>query len=233
MVLSIRHGLCKMLGMLPVLYSFRRCPYAIRARMAIQYAGVPVELREIVFRDKPESMLQASPKGTVPTLVLPDQSVLDESEHVMRWALQKNDPDNWLSSKLDEHIRELVDDNDFSFKQHLDHYKYADRYPEHTEQEYRQRGEVFLQKLDNKLQSNTSSHTPYLLGDTISFADVAIFPFIRQFAFVDKSWFDQSPYPNLREWLNRFLECDLFKKVMFKYPVWKSGDDLTVFPEFA
>lgn len=212
--------------MLPILYSFRRCPYAIRARMAIHYAGVAVELREIVFRDKPESMLQASPKGTVPTLLLPDQSVLDESEDVMRWALQHNDQGNWLSAELNQGIRKLVEENDFSFKQHLDHYKYADRYPEYSELEYRLRGEVFLQHLEDQL-----SDRPYLLSNTISFADVAIFPFIRQFAFVDKHWFDQSPYPKLCKWLNRWLESSLFKAVMFKYPVWKQGDEITVFPK--
>ena len=212
--------------MLPVLYSFRRCPYAIRARMAIHYAGVPVELREIVFRDKPEPMLLASPKGTVPTLVLPDKSVLDESEDVMCWALQNNDPDDWLSAELSENIRKLVSENDFSFKPHLDHYKYADRYPEFPLETYRQRGEVFLQKLENQLSSQL-----YLLGDTMGFADVAIFPFIRQFAFVNKAWFDQSPYSKLCKWLNRWLESSLFKAVMLKYPVWKQGDDMTVFPK--
>lgn len=213
-------------AMLPILYSFRRCPYAIRARMAIDYAGVPVELREIVFRDKPEPMLQASPKGTVPTLVLPDDAVLDESDDVMRWALRQSDPDDWLHAAYAESVRQLVDENDFVFKQHLDHYKYADRYPEYPPEEYRRRGEVFLQQLEERL--NTSR---YLLSDQLSFADVAIFPFIRQFAFVDKAWFDQAPYPRLQLWLNRFLKSERFRNVMHKYPVWQAGDTATVFPE--
>ena len=122
--------------MLPVLYSFRRCPYAIRARMAICYAGVPVELREILLKNKPPGMLAASPKGTVPVLVLPDGRVLDESCDVMRWALAIHDPDNWMDPALSREASRLIAENDGSFKTHLDHYKYADRYPEQTPVHY-------------------------------------------------------------------------------------------------
>ncbi len=211
--------------MLPILYSFRRCPYAIRARMAMQYANTPVELREIVFRDKPEQMLAASPKGTVPTMILPNAVVLDESEQVMRWALAQHDPEHWLKTPDEPVIAELINANDGSFKTHLDHYKYADRHPEFSRETYRQRGEVFLVRLEQRLRTS-----PYLLGPDITFADVAIFPFIRQFAYVDKSWFDQAPYPQLQRWLQEFLASDLFTAVMLKYPVWKTGDDVTVFP---
>ncbi len=211
--------------MLPILYSFRRCPYAIRARMAMQYAGTTAELREIVFRNKPAGMLEASPKGTVPTMILNDGSVLDESEDVMRWALAQHDPAQWLKPEEEQAIRELVDENDGSFKTSLDRYKYADRYPEFSRETYRARCEVFLARLEQRLQTSA-----YLLGESISIADIAIFPFIRQFAFVDKAWFDQAPYPHLQRWLEAFLASDLFTAVMLKYPVWQAGDDVTVFP---
>ena len=128
----------------PILYSFRRCPYAIRARMAIRYARIGLELREVVLADKPQSMLEASAKGTVPVLVLPDGSVLDESLDIMSWSLQQNDPDGWLIDNENEMATQLLQQNDGSFKQDLDHYKYADRFPEQTMQTYRERGEEFL-----------------------------------------------------------------------------------------
>jgi glutathione S-transferase len=202
--------------MLPILYSFRRCPYAIRARMALTYAGVPVELREILLRDKPASMLTASSKGTVPVLVLPDGSVLDESYDVMRWALNHHDPDHWCEATLAAETNALIDQNDHSFKAHLDRYKYADRYPEHPMEYYRTQAEGFLQILETRLTT-----TRFLLGEKISIVDVGIFPFIRQFAFVDKDWFDRAPYPNLQRWLANFLESDIFLSVMEKHAVWR------------
>lgn len=202
--------------MLPILYSFRRCPYAIRARMALTYAGVQVELREILLRDKPTAMLTASSKGTVPVLVLPDGSVLDESYDVMRWALSHHDPDHWCEATLAAETNALIEQNDGSFKAHLDHYKYADRYPEHPMEYYRTQAEGFLQILETRLTT-----TQFLLGEKISIADVGIFPFIRQFAFVDKDWFDRAPYPNLQCWLANFLESDIFLSVMEKHAVWR------------
>ncbi len=193
--------------------------------MAIRYAGLSVELREIVFRAKPEAMLQASPKGTVPTLVLPDGSVLDESEEVMRWALQRADPDGWLSAHQAQDIRAVLDDNDHGFKPRLDRYKYADRHPEHSERHYRECGEVFLRTLEKRLTGQR-----YLLSDRVSFADVGVFPFIRQFAAVDKTWFEQASYPRLRAWLQGFLQAQLFTAVMRKYPLWQPGDPPIVFP---
>lgn len=218
--------------MLPILYSFRRCPYAIRARMALKYAGVQVELREILLREKPTSMLAVSVKGTVPVLVLPDGSVFDESYDVMRWALGINDPDYWWDPILASAVDALIEQNDFSFKVHLDHYKYADRYsqdpqnPQHTMEYYRTQAEDFLKVLEARLTTNR-----FLLGEKISVADVSIFPFIRQFAFVDKNWFDQAPYPNLQNWLAYFLTSDLFLSVMTKYPVWQEGAAIQSFPE--
>jgi len=211
--------------MLPILYSFRRCPYAIRARMAINYAGVPVVLREVFLADKPPSMLAASSKGTVPVLVLPDGNVIDESVDIMHWALRQHDPDSWWRDDSDVEAQALVEENDFGFKLHLDHYKYADRFPEHPQQHYRAEAEKFLLKLEQRLQ-----HQEFLTGDEYTFPDVAIFPFVRQFAFVDKPWFDQSAYPGLQRWLKSFLEAQIFLAVMTKLPAWKEGDVPVDFP---
>ncbi|MDX2463855.1 MAG: glutathione S-transferase [Porticoccus sp.] len=201
--------------MLPILYSFRRCPYAIRARMALHYASIQVELREILLRDKPASMLAASTKGTVPVLLLPEGVVLDESYEVMRWALDQNDPDQWWDSSITAEVDALIQQNDGSFKVCLDHYKYADRHPEHAMEYYRSQAEVFLTALEKQLAAGA-----YLFGDNVSIADVAIFPFIRQFAFVDKDWFDQTPYPKLQHWLSEFLASEIFSAVMDKHKVW-------------
>lgn len=211
--------------MMPILYSFRRCPYAIRARMSLCYAQVKVELREVVFRNKPQAMLDASSKGTVPTLVLEDGCVIDESKDIMYWALAQQGADTWLVDSQRAEIDALFEGNDGAFKAHLDHYKYADRYPEFSAGVYRKRGEAFLQNLEQRLQQSA-----YLLGDKMCLADVAIFPFIRQFAMVDKAWFDQSDYKQLQYWLQGFLESELFTTVMSKYPAWQKGDDITVFP---
>lgn len=210
----------------PILYTFRRCPYAIRARLAIKISQTQLELREVVLADKPESMLEVSPKGTVPVLVLQNGTVIDESKDIMHWALKQNDPENWLS-KDDDIIAEtdaLITLNDNEFKRHLDHYKYADRFPEHPMEYYRQRGEAFLQQLEARL-----SQHPFLLGDAVSMTDMAILPFIRQFAFVDKPWFDQAPYPHLQSWLENLLASELFNQVMIKHLQWKEGDDVTLF----
>lgn len=207
--------------MLPILYSFRRCPYAIRARMAIRYAGLNVQLREVVLRNKPTSMLEYSAKGTVPVLVLNGKDVIDESRDVMGWALAQSDPEHWLSDQNTA----LIDENDFVFKKHLDRYKYAVRFPEQPMSFYRSQAEEFLIKLEGFLEENK-----FLCSDQVSFTDVAIFPFIRQFAFVDKDWFDQTSYSKLQNWLVYFLESDLFLQVMKKYPAWQEGDDIVVFP---
>lgn len=205
---------------LPILYSFRRCPFAIRARMALSYAGIQVELREVQLRNKPDAMLTASSKGTVPVLVTPNASVIDESVDIMRWALAQNDPESWLDGDNAQATQDLVMQCDLNFKTHLDHYKYADRHPQHSKDFYRQQAAVFLSKLEQRL-----SQAPYLMGQHIGFADVAIFPFIRQFAFVDKSWFDQAPYPHLQTWLESFLGSVLFLDVMTKYAPWQESKD--------
>lgn len=212
--------------MLPILYSFRRCPYAIRARLTLKYSGIPVELREVILADKPEEMLQASPKGTVPVLILEDGTILEESLDIMNWALNHNDPDNWLvnDDTTVEKIKQLIDINDGPFKQHLDHYKYAVRFPEHSAEYYRDQADGYLGKLNNQLKGSS-----YLFGDQLSFVDIAIFPFIRQFAFVDKKWFDNNDYHELQSWLKSMLEMQLFADVMQKYSQWKPGDETIVF----
>ena len=202
--------------MIPILYSFRRCPYAIRARMALNYAAIPVALREILLRDKPRSMLRASAKGTVPVLILPNGNVIDESVDVMYWALDQSDPDCWSRGALETGTQALLEENDHVFKVQLDRYKYADRHPEHPQSYYRAEAVRFLVRLEQGLKLHR-----YLLDDQITFADVAIFPFVRQFALVDKPWFDQAPYPKLQVWLQSFLDSALFLNVMTKHPVWR------------
>ena len=195
----------------PILYTFRRCPYAMRARLAITVSLQTVEYREILLRDKPRELLEASPKGTVPVLVLPDGRVIDESLDIMHWALQLNDPERWLEGDT-----ELIERNDREFKHWLDRYKYADRFPEHSAGFYRQQGEVFLDALEQRLQCSNGLSTSHL-----TITDYGIAPFIRQFAHVDREWFYSSPYPHLIRWLDRFLQSELFTRIMVKRSSWQ------------
>jgi len=208
-----------------ILYSFRRCPFAIRARLAISYAQQQLMLREVDLKAKPQQMLALSPQGTVPVLQLGNSEVLDESLDIMVWALEANDPDGWLQGNLTEMLS-LIDKNDFEFKGWLDKYKYADRYPSYPACYYRTMAEEFLMILENRLNSSC-----YLLSEKISLADMAIFPFIRQFAAVDKDYFQQSPYPCLKIWLNNFNDSALFKSVMNSYPIWLESTTEITFPE--
>ncbi|WP_095111450.1 glutathione S-transferase [Pseudomonas sp. Irchel 3H7] len=191
------------------LYSFRRCPYAMRARMALRYSGVPVEIIEVSLKAKPAAMLAISPKGTVPVLDA-DGRVIDESLEIMRWALAQNDPQDWLLAG-DSRIAELIEANDQVFKVHLNRYKYAERYPEQPMEIYRAEGALYLQRLEELLEGRE-----YLLGDHPSLADIALLPFVRQFAHVDREWFAQTPYVRLQAWLQRFLESELFTSIMKK-----------------
>jgi glutathione S-transferase len=205
----------------PVLYSYRRCPYAMRARLSIYFSGREVEQREIVFWDKPESMLTASPKGTVPVLVLPDGSVVEESWEIMQWALAEHR----LYSQ-DECVDNWVDACDNRFKRHLDDYKYPElcqeSYPDLTPQQglekARQGGEGFIQKLESQL-----SKTAFLLGPELSIADLATFPFVRQFAHVDQAWWQSADYPAVQAWLEMHMDSDYFAAVMKNRPVWESS----------
>lgn len=206
------------------LYSFRRCPYAMRARLAIAYSGQSVQLREIILKEKPAHMLQLSSKATVPVLQLSNQDVLDESLDIMVWALSQHDPDAWLTADIHSMLA-LIDENDFEFKGWLDKYKYADRFPEYCPTYYREQAEDFLLDLEQRLTISN-----YLFSNNISLADMAIFPFIRQFASVDKQWFEQSPYPNLRNWLSLLIDSPLFQSCMQKYPTWLSNQQAQTFP---
>ncbi|AOY00721.1 glutathione S-transferase [Jeongeupia sp. USM3] len=195
--------------MKPLLYTFRRCPYAMRARLAISASGVDVEQYEVVLRDKPAALLAASPKGTVPVLCLPDGRVIEQSLDIMLWALAINDPLHWLAGRAD--ALALIADNDGGFKQDLDRYKYAERFPEHPASHYRQRGERFLARLEALLTQRA-----HLGGAQAGLADAALLPFVRQFAHVDRAWFYASPYPRLIAWLDGWLASLLFATVMQK-----------------
>ena len=212
--------------MLAILYSFRRCPYAMRARLALAYAleDHALELREVVLKDKPQALKIISPKATVPVLQLKDGLVIDESLDIMSWALSVSDEQNWFLESHQAEIQTLIAHNDGDFKWALDRYKYADRH-EHSEEHYRELGEVFLQELEQRLQK-----TKFLMADNICMADIAIFPFVRQFAHVNKDWFFNSEYKALIVWLNFFLESDLFKSVMKKYKKWTRDEAPVFFP---
>lgn len=202
---------------LPLLYSFRRCPYAIRARMALAYSGTRVELREVRLNYLPQQMLRLSGKGTVPVLRLPDGQVIDESIDVMRWSLARSDPQDWLvaGSESDEWVRR----NDDEFKPLLDRYKYADRYPQLSQADHRKKAELFVCDVDTRLQQQA-----YLGGDRFSLSDAAVLPFLRQFAGVEPKWFEQSQYTATRAWLAAMLESRFFASVMQKYQVWTDQD---------
>lgn len=211
---------------LPILYSFRRCPYAMRARAALVASGITVELREVELRDKPAAMLAVSPKGSVPVLVLADGKVIDESWGIMLWALRQHDPQAW-SGKDGCHAQAalpLVIENDTTFKHSLDRYKYPERFPEQPQSAYRIAGEQFLQQLERRLCA-----TSCLLGETFTLADAALLPFVRQFAAVDAEWFASAPYPALRAWLEKFTSSELFSLVMRKFQVWQPGNEPVVF----
>ena len=197
----------------------------MRARLGILFAELQVELREIILRDKPAQMLVISPKGTVPVLQLCDGRVIEESREIMEWALAQQDPRRLLDAEVLPQASALIEQNDNEFKQWLDRYKYADRYPAMTQLEYRQRGEVFLQTLENLLVGNQ-----FLLGDKTSVADIGIMPFVRQFAHVDRDVFYRLPYPNLQRWLDHWLQHPLFVQAMLKFQPWQEGDAVVVFP---
>ncbi len=191
----------------PLLYTFRRCPYAIRARLAISVSGAVVTEHEVSLRDKPADMLRISPKGTVPVLLLLSGEVLEQSLDIMQWALAQSDPEGWRRDPLK--AAALVETNDGAFKQALDRYKYPDRHPNQTQQTSREQGELFLHELEARL-----TQAPFLGGERICWVDAAIFPFIRQFAAVEAAWFATAPYPKLRLWLEHWLASARFAAVM-------------------
>jgi glutathione S-transferase len=215
------------INILPILYSLRNCPYAMRARLAIYKAKYPVALRDIVLSNKPQSMLDVSPKGTVPVLVLRCNQVIDESLAIMLWALQENDPEDLLHSydkSILANMLELIEQFDGGFKTSLNAYKCAKRYQESNVVECRQLCEVYLAQLELRL-----SQHHFLYSNQESLADIALVPFIRQFARVERQWYLQSPYPKLRQWLNRYLHSPSFTKVMAKHPLWLESQQQVVF----
>lgn len=205
----------------PILYSFRRCPYAMRARMALQIAGIAVEHREVLLKDKPPQMLELSPKGSVPVLQCADGTVLEESLDIMYWALQCNDPEGWLpenataKAKLDQQIAEF----ETEFKPNLDAYKYSPRQATADEDQARLAAREHCAQLLQSLETQLAA-TPFLYGEAPSLADVALMPFVRQFAHVDLEWFRTLPCPRLQRWLEYWLDSPLFKQVMTKHPQW-------------
>jgi len=194
-----------------ILYSFRRCPWAMRARLALRYSECPVEVREVSLKAKPPELLALSPKGTVPVLSADDQ-VLDESLDIMRWALARHDPQDWLlhaDPSAAQAADALIVRNDRDFKAQVNLYKYAERYPQHTREDYRQQAQAWLEELEGLL-----TQRPYLFADHPSLADAALLPLMRQFAGVEPDWFSSAPYPHLRAWLQGWLESALFKAIM-------------------
>ncbi len=210
----------------PILYSFRRCPYAMRARLAIAEGGIEVELREILLRDKAPALLEASPKATVPVLIDLDGAVIEESLEIMDWALALSDPSNWLKPEKGSarEMRKLITRCDDEFKLHLDNYKYASRYDEIDGKEERDRAATFLYELDEKLESQ-----PYLFGARISFADMAIATFVRQYCNVDREWFAAQKWESLMSWLDEFVESKRFLAIMKKYDMWEVGNKPLLF----
>ncbi len=220
---------------LPILYSFRRCPYAIRARMALAYAGVSYELREVSLKNKPKEMLDISPKGTTPVMQFfteKDFIVVEESLDIMNWALEQHDPLNWrdLPEQSIAIAKQLIHTNDREFKLALDRYKYPNRFPEKSQEAYRQQAEEFLQVLELQLQPrslNGEAHA-FLISDRQTLADIAIFPFVRQLAYVDIDWFLSSSYERLQQWLKWHETSTIFELVMQKFPVWTSDQEAIV-----
>ena len=206
--------------MTPILQSFRRCPYAMRARLAAVSAAVKGELREIQLRNKPTAFLEVSASGTVPCLVTAD-GVIDESLDIMKWALAQNDPEEWL--EMPQEGWAWIARADGPFKQALDQTKYQTRYPDSDSTEQRGLAAVFLEDLDRQINN--------WIFERPTIADYAILPFVRQFAFVDKPWFEAQPWPNLQRWLERFLTSTQFDAIMLKYPTWVEGDLPVMFPQ--
>ena len=211
----------------PVLYSFRRCPYAMRARLTLAASGTKLELREVVLARKPPALLQASPKATVPVLVLPDGTVLEQSLDIMLWALRRHDPLQWLpTSELEmDTAMALIAQCDGDFKFHLDRYKYPNRYALPDGLANRSLGAQFLQTLSTLLETRA-----FLQGEHFGLADAAIAPFVRQFAHTDLAWFASQPWSALQQWLAAFEASDAYLGVMGKFPAWVQGQAPVVFP---
>ena len=208
---------------LPVLYSFRRCPYAMRARLALAYAGLDCELREVQLRSKPQALLDASPKGQVPVLVLPDGRVLEQSLDIMLHALHASDPDGWLApagGRLPDMLA-LIARNDGFFKQALDRCKYPERHDAAAVRQAQADARAWLAGLDGRLAGSSGC---YLFGPSPSLADMALYPFVRQYARIDEARWGAEPWPRLQDWLRRWMDSPLFERIMQRYPVWAADN---------
>jgi len=205
----------------PILYTFRRCPYAMRARFAIRSSKIIVEVREIKLKEKPSEFLKSSPKGTVPVLITNSGEVLEESFDIINWALNKNDPDKWLAKgKLEnKEIAKLLDDLENKFKPNLDKYKYPSRFSEIDQYLYRDKNLCFLKKLNSYLEINNSLNCEYL-----TLLDYAIFPFIRQFRNVNQEWFEKLNFIFLNNWINQIIDSEDFSSIMKKFKKWEPYD---------
>ena len=204
----------------PILYSFRRCPYAMRARMALAVSGTVCHIREVKLSRKPAELLAASPKATVPVVVEPDGRVIAESLDIMRWALKCNDPEGWLERE----DLALIEANDGPFKHHLDRYKYPERHGSDPVI-HRDSALALLETLERRLAAQAN-----LCGEERGITDIAIFPFVRQFAQTDRSWFDAQTLPRLQAWLGRHLASPMFGAIMIRLEPWQAGDQPIVFP---
>jgi glutathione S-transferase len=210
---------------LPVLYSFRRCPYAMRARLALAISGSTYELREVVLKAKPPELLEASAKASVPVLVLPDGQVIDQSLDIMHWALEQNDPGRWLpGAQQAVDVLALIEDCEQTFKHHLDRYKYPGRYAGTDALTHRHAATVWLHGLEQRINLSAG-----LFGPNPALADMAIAPFVRQFAQTDPQWFAEQNWPRLSIWLHGIVNSALFESIMGKYPPWQVGADAVVF----
>ena len=205
----------------PILYTFRRCPYAMRARFAIRSSKIIVEIREIKLQEKPLEFLKLSPKGTVPVLITNSGEVLEESLDIIYWALNKNDPHKWLAKgKLEnQEIIKLLDDLENKFKPNLDKYKYPSRFSGVDQYLHRDKNICFLKKLNYYLENNKSLNCEHL-----SLLDYAIFPFVRQFRNVDQDWFDKLNFIFLNKWINQIIDSKDFSSIMKKFKKWEPND---------
>ena len=207
---------------IPILFSFRRCPYAMRARIAIKLCSLECEIREINLKLKNKEFLELSPKGTVPVLVLPDDKIIEESMDIIHWAISNNDPYNLKLKNLEIYNKDmdLISIFDNEFKYHLDRYKYNSRYKGINKEEHKYKARDLLVNLNNSLKEKQ-----WLNGEKISISDISILPFIRQYRIADIKWFDEKlELPNINRWLDKFLNSKIFNNVMKKYKIWETTD---------